>query len=66
MRQILRHGFLILALVYGYTYCMAQDTKLTKEEVLKLYQESSLEKYYLVIDYYNLKELASRIQATLI
>ena len=57
MRQILRHGFLILVLLYGHTTCcMAQDTKLTKEEVLKLYQESSLEKYYLVIDYYNLKE----------
>jgi len=57
MRQILRHGFLILALLYGHTCCIAQNTRLTKEEVLKLYQESSLEKYYLVIDYYNLKDI---------
>ncbi len=49
MRQILRHGFLILALLYGYC-CIAQDTKLTKEEVLKLYQESSLEKHILLLD----------------
>jgi len=51
MRQILRHGFLILVLLYGHTTCcMAQDTKLTKEEVLKLYQESSLKKHILLLD----------------
>jgi len=49
MKHILRHGFLILALVHGHC-CMAQDTMLTKEEVLKLYQESSLKKHILLLD----------------